>query len=148
MTTGMPDFSALLAQAQQMQQQMMEVQEGLADVHAVGTAGGGLVAATVDGRGDMIALTITPAAYDADDPDALDTLADLVVAAVRDAKAEAERLAAQRLSDATGGLAGFAGGESPAVELDLSALEGLLPPGLLAPPPTADDETGEPLGDR
>lgn len=135
MTTGMPDFGALLAQAQQMQQQMMEAQEGLADVHAVGTAGGRLVRATVDGRGDLLALTIEPAAYDADDPDALDTLADLVVAAVRDAKAEAERLAAERLSGVTG------------AAVDLSALEGLLPPGLLGPAPTVD-EAGEQPEDR
>lgn len=110
MTTPMPDFGALMAQAQQIQQQMMEAQEGLADVRAEGTAGGGLVRATVDGRGDLVALSIEPAAYDPDDPDALDTLADLVVAAVRDAKAEAEQAASERIGDAGGGIAAL--GES------------------------------------
>ena len=110
MTTPMPDFGALMAQAQQIQQQMMEAQEGLADVRAEGTAGGGLVRATVDGRGDLVALSIEPAAYDPDDPDALDTLADLVVAAVRDAKAEAEQAASERIGDAGGGVAAL--GES------------------------------------
>ncbi len=109
MTTGMPDFGELLAQAQQMQQQMMDAQEGLVDVRAVGTSGGGLVSATVDGRGDLVSLTIAPAAYDAGDPDALDTLADLVVAAVRDAKSEAERVAADQLANASGGLAALGG---------------------------------------
>jgi len=109
MTTGMPDFGDLLAQAQQMQQQMMDAQESLADIRAVGTSGGGLVSATVDGRGDLVSLVIDPAAYDADEPDALDTLADLVVAAVRDAKSEAERVAAVRLADASTGLAALGG---------------------------------------
>jgi nucleoid-associated protein EbfC len=109
MTTGMPDFGELLAQAQQMQQQMMDAQESLGDVRAVGTSGGGLVSATVDGRGDLVSLAIDPAAYDADEPDALDTLADLVVAAVRDAKSEAERVAAERLASASGGLAALGG---------------------------------------
>lgn len=105
MTTGMPDFGALLAQAQQMQQQMMDAQQGLGDLTVEGTAGGGLVTAVVNGRGDLESLTISPAAYDADDPEALETLADLVVAAVRDAKSEAERQATEQISAATSGLA-------------------------------------------
>lgn len=115
MTTPMPDFGsldlgALMAQAQQIQQQMIQAQEGLADVRAEGTSGGGLVRATVDGRGDLVALSIEPAAYDPDDPDALDTLADLVVAAVRDAKAEAEQAASERIGEAGGGISAL--GES------------------------------------
>lgn len=102
MTTGMPDFGALLGQ---IQQQMMDAQASLADVRAEGTSGGGLVRATVDGHGDLVGLSIEPEAYDADDPDALDTLADLVVAAVRDAKADAERRAADQIGGAGSGLA-------------------------------------------
>ena len=109
MTEGMPDFSALLAQAQQMQQSMMDAQEGLADLQVEGTAGGGLVTAVVDGRGDLVSLTIAPQAYDVGEPDALETLADLVVAAVRDAKVEAERQATDRISAASGGLAALGG---------------------------------------
>lgn len=107
--TGMPDFGALLAQAQAMQEQMMAAQEGLADERVTGTAGGGLVTATVDGRGDLLDLSIARAAFDPDDPDGLETLADLVVAAVRDARAEAERVAGESLSQATGGLAALGG---------------------------------------
>lgn len=141
MTAGMPDFGSLLAQAQQMQEQMMQAQEGLADLHAVGTAGGGLVSATVDGRGDLVSLTIADAAYDAEDADALETLADLVVAAVRDAKSEAERLAAEQLSATAGGLAGLAGSGAG---LDLGGLEALLPPGLLG---SADEGAGDAADD-
>lgn len=143
MTAGMPDFGSLLAQAQQMQEQMMHAQEGLADLHAVGTAGGGLVSATVDGRGDLVSLTIADEAYDAEDADAMETLADLVVAAVRDAKGEAERLAAEQLSATTGGLAALAGSSAG---LDLGGLEALLPPGLLPGPP--DDGADEAADDR
>lgn len=109
MTEGMPDFSGLLAQAQQMQQSMVDAQEGLVDLQVEGSSGGGLVTAVVDGRGDLVSLSITPEAYDAAEPDALETLADLVVAAVRDAKVEAERQAADRISAASGGLAALGG---------------------------------------
>lgn len=104
MTTGMPDFGGLLAQAQQMQQQMVDAQEALADLLATGSSGGGLVTATVDGRGDLRALAISPQAYDPDDPDAWETVADLVVAAVRDAKAAAEDQAATAMAEVSGGL--------------------------------------------
>jgi hypothetical protein len=106
---GLPDFSALLAQAQAMQQQVMAAQQGLADERATGTAGGGLVTATVDGRGDLLALAIAPDAFDPADPDGLETLADLVVAAVRDARVQAERTATQSITAATGGLAALSG---------------------------------------
>lgn len=109
MTAGMPDFGALLAQAQAMQQQMMAAQQGLADERVTGTSGGGLVTATVDGRGDLLALAIDPGAFDPDDPDAWDTLADLVVAAVRDARAAAQQVAGESMAQATGGLAGLGG---------------------------------------
>ena len=104
MTTGMPDFGGLLAQAQQMQQQMVDAQEALADLLATGSSGGGLVTATVDGRGDLRGLAISPQAYDPDDPDAWETVADLVVAAVRDAKAAAEEQAAASMAEVSGGL--------------------------------------------
>lgn len=146
MTTGMPDFGALLAQAGQIQQQMMDAQAGLADVRVVGTSGGGLVSATVNGHGDLVALAIEPAAYDPEDPDALDTVADLVVAAVRDAKAESERRAAEQMSEASGGLTGLS--DAPGVEFDFSALGALLPPGLLGAAETGHDETGEQPEDR
>jgi DNA-binding YbaB/EbfC family protein len=79
---GQPDMAQLLKQAQQMQQQLVAAQEELAQAEVTGSAGGGLVSATMTGDGELTALTIAPAAVD---PDDIETLQDLVVAAVRDA---------------------------------------------------------------
>jgi nucleoid-associated protein EbfC len=100
---GQPDMAQLLQQAQQMQQQLVAAQEQLAHAEVTGTAGGGLVSATMTGTGDLTAITISPAAVD---PDDLETLQDLVVAAVRDAKRAADELAASRMGPLTGGLGG------------------------------------------
>ena len=54
------DMNALLQQAQQMQQQLVAAQEELARAEVTGTAGGGLVTATMTGTGELIALTIDP----------------------------------------------------------------------------------------
>lgn len=142
MTTGMPDFGALLAQAQQMQQQMMDAQQGLADLEVEGTSGGGLVTAVVDGTGDLRSLTIRPEAYDPDDPDALATLADLVVAAVRDAKAEVERQVGERMTQAASGLA-EQGGLLGSL-LGGAGVAGL--PGTTGAAGFSDDEDGQGVG--
>ena len=94
-------MSQLLQQAQQMQQQLVAAQEELAQTEVTGSAGGNLVTATVTGTGELTALTIAPAAVD---PDDVETLQDLVVAAVRDAKRAADELAAQRMGPLAGGM--------------------------------------------
>ena len=99
-------MGALLKQAQQMQQQLVAAQEEMAATEVTGTAGGGLVSATMTGSGELTALTIAPAAVD---PDDLETLQDLVVAAVRDAKRAADDLAAQKMGPLAGGLGGGGG---------------------------------------
>ena len=104
---GQPDLSQLMKQAQEMQQQLVAAQQELAAAEVTGTAGGGLVSATMTGDGDLTALTIAPAAVD---PDDLETLQDLVVAAVRDAKRAADDLAASRMGPLAGGLGGPGGG--------------------------------------
>lgn len=155
MTTPMPDFGGLLAQAAQMQQQMEQAQQDVAAMDATGTAGGGVVTAVVDGQFDLVELRISPDAVDLTAPEALDDLADLVVAAVRDARAQVERLATERMGAATAGLAslgaslsggGGAPGEGSGVGLPdgLEALESLLPPGLLS----ADGAVGDEDDDR
>ncbi len=96
-------MGALLKQAQQMQQQLVAAQEEMAATEVTGTAGGGLVSATMTGSGELTALTIAPAAID---PDDIETLQDLVVAAVRDAKRAADDLAAQKMGPLAGGLGG------------------------------------------
>jgi DNA-binding YbaB/EbfC family protein len=100
---GQPDMAQLLKQAQQMQQQLVTAQQELAHAEVTGSAGGGLVTATMSGDGELTALTIAPAAVD---PDDLETLQDLVVAAVRDAKRAADELAADRMGPLAGGLGG------------------------------------------
>jgi len=96
-------MGALLKQAQQMQQQLVAAQEEMARTEVTGTAGGGLVSATMTGSGDLTALTIAPSAVD---PDDLETLQDLVVAAVHDAKRAADELAARTMGPLAGGLGG------------------------------------------
>jgi DNA-binding YbaB/EbfC family protein len=97
----------LLKQAQKMQQDLAKAQEELAQTRVSGTAGGGLVEATVTGSGELVALTIAPAAVD---PQDTETLADLVLAAVRDANAAAQKLQAERMGPLTQGLGGMGGG--------------------------------------
>src|SRR4051812_48289892 len=105
---GQPDMAQLLKQAQKMQQQLAAAQEELAETEVTGSAGGGLVTATMTGTGELTALTIAPAAVD---PDDLETLQDLVVAAVRDASRAASELTAERMGPLAGGLGGGLGGE-------------------------------------
>ena len=101
-------MSQLLKQAQEMQQQLVAAQDELARTEVTGSAGGGLVTVTMTGGGDVTALTIAPTAVD---PDDLETLQDLVVAAVRDAKRAADELAAGTMGPLAGGLGGGPGGE-------------------------------------
>ena len=79
-------------------------QQELAEAQVTGSAAGGLVTATVTGAGDVVSLKIKPEAVD---PDDVETLEDLVVAALHDASRAAQALAAERmgpLSAGTGGL--------------------------------------------
>jgi DNA-binding YbaB/EbfC family protein len=104
---GQPDMAQLLQQAQQMQQQLVAAQEELARTEVTGSAGGGLVTATMTGSGDVTAISIAP---DAVDPDDLETLQDLVVAALHDAKRAVDELAADTMGPLAGGLGGGPGG--------------------------------------
>jgi DNA-binding YbaB/EbfC family protein len=101
------DLQQLLAQAQQMQDRMRSAQERLAETRVTGTAGGGLVTATVTGTGDLVGLEIAP---DVVDPTDVETLVDLIIAAVRDARSEADEVAADELEPVTGGFDEFGGG--------------------------------------
>lgn len=101
---GEPDMEQLLAQAQQMQEQMETAQAELARIEVTGSAGGGLVTATVSGDGDLKALTI---AREAVDPDDTETLADLVIAAIRAANEQAQDLVAEKMGSLAGGLGGL-----------------------------------------
>lgn len=108
-------FEDLFSQVQRMQSDMAAAQDALAEATVEGTAGGGLVRATMSGSGALQAVRIDPAAVD---PADVEMLEDLVVAAVHDAARQVESLRVERLGAATGGvdLGALAGG------LDLGAL--------------------------
>jgi nucleoid-associated protein EbfC len=101
---GPPNMQQLMKQAQKMQQQMLEAQQQLAATEVTGTAGGGLVTATVTGAGEVIAVKIDPKAVD---PDDTETLEDLVVAAIRDGQAQAAALGESAMAPVAGGLGGL-----------------------------------------
>lgn len=94
----------LMKQAQKMQQQLMEAQSKLADTEVTGTAGGGLVTAVVSGSGDVLSIKIDPRAVD---PDDVESLEDLVVAAIRDAATNAAELQQTTMGPLAGGLGGL-----------------------------------------
>jgi len=125
------DMQQLFAAAQQMQEQLMNAQAALADAEVTGTAGGGLVTATVNGQGELMDLSIEPAAVDTDDAEeTARTIADLVLAAVRDAYRSAEDLQQQQMGPFAAamqggglpGMPGMPGGLDLPSGLDLSGL--------------------------
>ena len=107
---GPPNMQQMLQQAQRLQQQMLDAQEELARTQVQGSAGGGLVTAMVSGTGELVGLTLDPAAIDPEDPE---TLADLVLAAVRDATTHAAELQQKTMAPLTAGLGGGFGGGVP-----------------------------------
>lgn len=101
------DMNQILQAAQQMQAQLQAAQQNLADAEVTGTAGGGLVVAKVSGQGELLDLTIDPKVIDASDPaETADTIADLVLAAIRDATNAVLSLQQQQLgfADALGNI--------------------------------------------
>ena len=94
-------MSALLAQAQQVQQKLMEAQEQLANTEVHGQAGGGLVQVTVKGSGEVVGVSIDPKVVD---PDDVETLQDLIVGALADAARQVTMLAQERLGPLAGGM--------------------------------------------
>lgn len=99
----MPDMQQLLAQAQQMQQQLVAAQNEMAQAEVTGQAGGGLVTATVKGTGEVVSVKIDPKVVD---PEDVETLQDLVVGAIADASVKAQEIAAEKLGPLAGGLGG------------------------------------------
>ena len=85
----MPDMNSLLAQAQQMSQQLMAQQQAAAETEVEGQAGGGAVTIRMTGGGQFTSVKIAPSAVD---PDDVEMLEDLVLAALRDAAAQVMEL--------------------------------------------------------
>ena len=98
------DMNKLLAQVQQMQEQMAQAQEELAKEVVEATAGGGMVTVKANGSLQVTEIKIDPKAIDPDDPD---LLADMVQAAVNEALRSAQALAEQKMGGLAGGALGL-----------------------------------------
>jgi len=99
-----PNMQQLLKQAQQMQQEMIEAQEALKDEVVEASAGGGMVTVQVTGDLRVKSITIDPKAVD---PDDVELLQDMVLAAVNEALRSAQELASSKLGGIAGGLGGL-----------------------------------------
>ena len=87
--------------AQQMQQEMLRVQSELETTIVEGSAGGGVVRATATGKQELVSVTIDPSAVD---PEDVDMLQDLILAAANDALRASREIAEQKMAGVTGGL--------------------------------------------
>ena len=94
----------LLKQAQKMQQDMMQAQEALKDETVEASAGGGMVKVTVSGDLEVRSIAIDPQAVD---PEDVELLQDIVLAAVNEGMRSAQELAASKMGGITGGLGGL-----------------------------------------
>lgn len=97
----MRDMGALQRMAQEMQKKMEKAQAELAEAEVQGTAGGNAVSVTMTGSMEIKSILI---AKDAVDPEDVETLQDLVLAAVKDAIAKSKAMQAERMNAVTGGL--------------------------------------------
>ena len=93
--------SAMMKQAQKMQQDLLKMQDDLKTQTYTASAGGGAVSVTVSGEHTVTALTISP---DAVDPNDVEMLQDMVMAAVNEALRQADEASSQSMSRLTGGL--------------------------------------------
>ncbi|MCX7992955.1 MAG: YbaB/EbfC family nucleoid-associated protein [Fimbriimonadales bacterium] len=91
----------MMEQAQRMMEEAQRFEEEMDNLQVQATAGGGVVKATVNGKGLLMSLEIAPDVIDPDDPEMLQ---DLIVSAVREAQNQAENVRAERMSQLTGGL--------------------------------------------
>jgi nucleoid-associated protein EbfC len=97
----MKNLGQMMKQAQQMQTRMTELQARLGEMEVAGQSGGGMVQATLSGKGELRRIKIDPALAKADE---VEVLEDLVVAAVNDARQRVDAMVAEEMSKLTGGL--------------------------------------------
>ena len=97
----MKNLGNMLKEAQKLQSRMAEMQQKLAETEMSGSAGGGLVNVTLNGRGEMRKIKIDPSLAD---PNEVEVLEDLIVAACNDAKAKIDAYMAEEMGKLTGGL--------------------------------------------
>ena len=105
---GMPgNMNNLMKQAQRMQRQMEETTKELENKEYTAAAGGGAVSVTVSGKKEVTAVKISPEAVD---PDDVEMLEDLIMAATNEALRQIEELSQASMAKITGGLGGLGGG--------------------------------------
>ena len=97
----MANFQKLMKQAQQMQEKMMRAQEELASQTVEATSGGGMVTAVVNGKFELVSLKIEKEVVN---PEDIEMLQDLIVAAVSEGIRKAQEMSAAEISKITGGL--------------------------------------------
>jgi DNA-binding YbaB/EbfC family protein len=98
---GGMDMAKMMKQAQKMQEALLKAQEDLGSQSVEGTAGGGAVTVTANGHKEITGIRIKPEAVD---PEDVETLEDLVLAAVKDAQTKAAGLAESSMGSITGGM--------------------------------------------
>ena len=98
---GMGGFGNLMKQAKRMQEEIERAQSEIAEMRLEATAGGGMVTATVNGRGELANLRIEREVVD---PDDVEMLIDLIIAAVQEAQSNAKEAAQQKLGPLARGL--------------------------------------------
>ena len=103
---GPGNMNQMIKQAQKMQQEMLRMQEEMENKTWSATAGGGMVTAEVNGKHEIVNLTINPEAVD---PDDVEMLQDMVIAAVNEAFRTADADAQSNMAKLTGGLGGLGG---------------------------------------
>ena len=97
----MKNIGQIMKQAQQMQTKMAELQEQLAELEVSGSSGGGMVQVTMSGKGELRGVKIDPSLAN---PDDVEVLEDLIMAAANDAKAKVEVRVQEEMQKLTGGL--------------------------------------------
>ncbi len=97
----MKDIMGMMKKAQELQGKMQQMQADLAAMEVSGQSGGGLVRATLSGKGDVKGMKIDPSLLK---PEEADMLEDLIIAACADAKAKVEALMQSKMAEATAGL--------------------------------------------
>ncbi|MBW2336164.1 MAG: YbaB/EbfC family nucleoid-associated protein [Deltaproteobacteria bacterium] len=97
----MKGMGNMMKQAQQLQSKMMKLQEELAEKTVESSSGGGMVKVTANGRQQILSIQLEKEVVD---PDDVEMLQDLVLAAVNDALAKAQEMVSSEMSKLTGGL--------------------------------------------
>lgn len=97
----MKGFNSMMKQAQAMQAKMAKMQEELGDMTVEGSSGGGMVNVTVNGKQEILSIKIKPEVVN---PEEVDILEDLVMAAITDARDKASKIMEEEMKKVTGGL--------------------------------------------